>query len=131
MNLIDKILGPASKYDASLPYTYEACIDTLDGLGETEDVGIGYFYSETLCGIIEYLIKENVTPDQVKIFAVFDEKEIELDLEPVLTKEREWLSRPKLCRSLEKYYQKTLKPEFKGHHREDDCSYDDRERTVI
>lgn len=131
MNLITKILGPESKSDKTLPFTYEARIDTLDGLGD-EHAGLGYFYADTLCAIVEYLDKEKITPNQVSIYAIYEEKEIYIDPLPLLTKGGKWQTRPKLCSSLEKHYQKTMQPEYKGHHKQGDCSYDDRDdHTVI
>ena len=59
---------PRSQRDHSLPYTYEAWVDILEGRG-SEPV-YDHFFSDTLCGLIECLENEEVAackkqcPDQ-------------------------------------------------------------------
>ena len=52
MELKQKLLGPLSKYDQRLPFTYEVRIDSLDGLSDDES-GLGYHYADTLCAMIQ------------------------------------------------------------------------------
>ena len=70
---------PPSKHDRSLPYTYEAWIDALDGAG-TEPVWHHYF-CDTLCGLIEYLDEEEMAPDKVKLYGVFQQQQTRLDID--------------------------------------------------
>jgi len=128
MSIINSLVGPKSKYDPSIPYTYEARIDPLDGLGD--DDTLQYYYSDTLCGLIYYLDDHNIAPEEVQLFAVFEDEEILIDSEPMI-REKKWLKRPQLCRSLENHYQNTQLKQFKGHEMHSDCSYTDRDKSVI
>ena len=49
MNLIKKIIGPKSKYDKDLPYTYEAKVACWDGADEYNS-----YFADTICGVISY-----------------------------------------------------------------------------
>ncbi len=130
MNIKNKILGPQSKYDSDIPFSYEARIDSLDGLGDDE-TGFGYFYSDTLCAMIQYLRDEEISPLDVKIYAVYENKELPIDVNPMITEKGDWICRPHLCSALEKQYRTTLQPEYKGHHKQGDCSFDDRDDKRI
>jgi len=56
MSLLEKILGPKSKYDKSIPYTYEARIRILEGSDEYNS-----YFSDTICGLVEYLHRNGVS----------------------------------------------------------------------
>lgn len=51
MNIIRKILGPKSKYDSTIPYTYKAEINVLQGV-EADPLFIQNDYQEYLPKII-------------------------------------------------------------------------------
>ncbi len=62
MNIARKILGPKSKYDSTIPYTYKAEINVLQGV-EADPLFIQCF-ADTLCGLVEYL--KNIITKPVK-----------------------------------------------------------------
>ncbi len=129
MRLIRKIFGPRSKYDKSIPYTYEARVDLAARKG-FEPLTQHYF-SDTLCGLIETLEGENYEASQVKLFGVFRGEEFPLDTDPCLDEGGAWLHRPELCRSLEKTYAETLEARYRGHVEKGHCSYEDRDRRGV
>lgn len=114
MSVFEKIMGPKSKYDRSLPYTYEARIRIFEG---SEDYNS--YFADTICGLVEYLHKNKIGPDEVQIVEIYQEKESPVDVKLFSTPDRQWLFKPDICRSFEEHY--------KGHIREDSCSFDDRD----
>ena len=125
MGLMRKVLGPESKYDKSLPYTYMAKVPVIPG----QDDDFSYFYADTICGLVEYLDEHDIDPGEVKIFGLYRKKEIMLETTHLVSKDNQWLKRPDICRSLERTYKNTLQEHYKGHVEKDDCEFDDRERT--
>ncbi len=118
MGILRKLIGPESKYDKSLPYTYEARVQIIEGIEE-----YNYYLSDTICGLVEYLEKNGIQPDEVMIYEIYQniEKEIQRDL--YTTKDGGWLFKPEICKSFQEHY--------KGHIYEDGCSFSDRERKGI
>ena len=124
--MLTKLFGQKSQHDESLPYTYEAKVPIMEGV----DI-YNYYVSDTICGLIEYLEKNEIKPDGIEIYEVFhgevydlfqnEEKVIQQDL--YTTKEGDWLHIPELCRSLKEHY--------KGHVYEGRCSFKDRDRKGI
>jgi len=113
MSLFEKILGPKSKYDKSLPYTYEARISILDGSEEYNS-----YFSDTICGLVEYLHRNGIAPDDVQIIEVYQKQEFPIDAKLFVGADHQWLFKPDLCRSFEKHY--------KGHIQHNTCSFKDR-----
>ncbi len=126
MGIVRKILGPLSKYDKSLPYTYMAKVTIIEG----DDELASYYFADTICGLVEHLDKNNIEPDEVELFGCYLKKEIPLDNDPLLTEDGKWLQRPELCRKLVGHYQKTNDDRYKGHEAHSDCSFDDRDREA-
>jgi len=126
MGIVRKVLGPLSKYDKSLPYTYMAKVTILD----EDDELANYYFADTICGLVEHLDKNNIDPDEVELFGCYLKKEISLDNDPLLTDYGKWLDRPDLCRKLEGHYQKTMDKCYKGHEAHSDWSFDDRSREA-
>ena len=118
MNVVRKILGPKSKYDPTIPYTYKAEINVLQGV-DADPLFIQCF-ADTLCGLVEYLKEHNYIADEVALYEITLEGETEVKKELCLSKKGEWLSRPAICHSLEGNY--------RGHIDEKRCSYRDRDR---
>jgi hypothetical protein len=114
MSMLERILGPSSKYDKSLPYTYEARIRIIEGSEEYNS-----YFADTICGLVEYLHKNKITPDEVQIMEIYQGKEVPIDTKLFATTDQQWLFKPDICRSFEEHY--------KGHIREDSCSFDDRD----
>ena len=56
MSIIEKIIGPRSKYDKSLPYTYMARVPVIEGDEEL----FSHYFADTICGLIEYLDKNQI-----------------------------------------------------------------------
>jgi hypothetical protein len=127
MNIIRKFLGPISKYDKSIPYTYIAKVSIIE---KDEELAHHYF-SDTICGLIEYLDENKISADEVKLFGCYQKKEIPIDISFCINNQGEWLKRPEICHSLETHYAKTLEEQYKGHVEHGNCSYEDREREGV
>jgi len=124
MNLIKKIMGPRSKYDKSIPYTYMAREPVLDEADELYN----HYFSDTVCGLIEYLDENRIEPETIKLFGLYRKREIELDIKYCIDDKGNWLKRPKICNSLETHYKNSLEFQYKGHAEKTPCMYEDRER---
>ena len=124
MSFIRKVLGPLSKYDKSLPYTYMAKVPAIEGDEEL----YSYYFADTICGLIEYLENHEIGPEGVELFGLYLKKEIPLEKEHCLSSNQQWLNRPEICRSLEAHYKKTLEESYKGHVEKEACSFEDRNR---
>jgi len=117
MGILRKVLGPASKYDHRLPYTYEARVTVTGVPGMTED-----YVCDTLCGLLERLADEHAEPREVTILEIRPEGEYPVLVERCLDADRRWLRRPEACRMFEQYYV--------GHERSGRCCYRDRSREA-
>lgn len=117
MSILEKVLGPRSKYDERLPYTYEARVAVTGVPGMSES-----WIDDTLCGLLEKLAVENVAPPETTIFEVRPEGEVPVLLEHCLGPDGAWLLRPEACRSFEAHYA--------GHERSGRCCYRDRSREA-
>ena len=115
MGLLRRILGPASKYDGRIPYTYEARVPVagVEGMVQT-------YLSDTLCGLLETLDAAGVHPDEPAIFEVRPEGEFSVSLVHCVGPEGKWLRRPEACESFRKHYA--------GHVAEGRCCFGDRSR---
>lgn len=113
MDLFGKILGPKSKYDKSLPYAYEARIHIFEGSDEYNS-----YFSDTICGLVKYLHRNHISPDEVQIVEVYQKQEFPIDARLFATPDRQWLFKPEICRSFEEHY--------KGHIQDNTCSFKDR-----
>lgn len=118
MGLIKKILGPKSKYDKSLPYTYEARVRILDGSEEYNS-----YLAATICGLLEHLQENNINPADVHIFEVYQDQEVLIDNKLFLSPDQQWLAKPELCHAFEEHYP--------GHIHIDGCSFEDRDGKGI
>ena len=115
MNLLSKVLGPKSKYDSGLPYTYEARIRMFEEGNEYKS-----YFSDTICGLIEHLSRNRIAPPGGEIFEVYREREVIIDAKLFTTPEQEWLFKPDICRTFEQHYP--------GHIHAADCTFKDRGR---
>lgn len=126
MSVLSLFVGPKSKRDKTLPYTYGARIDMLSGL--SDEPLYDYCYADTICGLIEYLDQHQVTPQEVELFGIYRQLEIPLEKEYCLNEEGHWLSRPAICRSLEEHFKESLEEQYRGHQEKQPCSFEDRDR---
>lgn len=127
MGVVRKVLGPKSKYDKSIPYTYMAKVPVIEGEEELAQ----YYFADTICGLVEHLDKNHVKSEEVQLFGCYRKKEIPLDNDPLISDDGNWLQRPELCRQLEDYFEKTMDERYRGHEAHSDCSFDDRNRQVF
>ncbi|MCC6531660.1 MAG: hypothetical protein IT531_03855 [Burkholderiales bacterium] len=118
MGLLAKLLGPRSKYDRSLPYTYEARIRIF-----AEGEEFKSYFSDTICGLIEHLRRNAIEPRQVELLECYQRRETPIAAALFTTAAGEWLSKPELCRAFEQHYP--------GHIQENSCSFQDRGRDCI
>jgi hypothetical protein len=122
MNIVRKFLGPRSKYDKTIPYTYMAKTPVIEG----DDELFAYYFADTICGLIEYLDEHKIEPHAVELFGVYLKKEIPLETE-ACTKDGKWLQRPLICISLEERFKATMETCYKGHVANSACSFVDRD----
>ena len=87
MSIVRKVLGPLSKYDKSLPYTYMAKVAIIEG----DDDLANYYFADTICGLVEHFVERQINPEEVQLFGCYLKKEISLDNDPLLTEEGKWL----------------------------------------
>ena len=116
MNLIKKIIGPKSKYDKGLPYTYEAKVACWDGADEYNS-----YFSDTICGVISYLEKKNIRPVDARVFEIYGNQETEMDVASYSYSEQDWFKHNDVCQSF-------CKNRYPGHVSLTDCSFSDRDR---
>ncbi|MEN8007980.1 MAG: hypothetical protein ABFS42_13255 [Candidatus Krumholzibacteriota bacterium] len=126
MGVIEAVMGPRSKRDLRLPYTYEAWVDILNGQGR-EPV-YDHYFSSTICGLVTYLDSMGLSAGDVLLFGVYRGRQTRLSTELLTTEDGCWLKRPEICHVLEKYYEKTRDECYRGHVEEGPCSFDDRNR---
>lgn len=117
MSVLRRLLGPRSKYDHRLPYTYEARVIVSGVPGMTES-----WIDDTLCGLLEKLAEEKADPSEVTILEIRPEGEVPVLLEHCVGEGGAWLRRPEACRSFEAHYA--------GHERTGRCGYRDRSREA-
>lgn len=89
-----------------------------------------YYYSETLCGLVEYLEERGIIPNEVELFGLYKRGEIQLDIARLAGKDGDWLLRPNLCRALEEHFQNSRDELYKGHMELEECSFEDRDGEV-
>ena len=117
MSILRKFLGPKSKYDHRLPYTYVARVTVtgVEGMAES-------YVSDTLCALLERLDDENAERAEVTILEIRPEGEFPVLLEHCVGPDGKWLRRPEACRSFEEHYA--------GHEKQGRCCYRDRSRAT-
>lgn len=117
MSLLSRILGPESKYDDRLPYTYQATVAVAGVPGMTQS-----WIDDTLCGLLEKLAEEDVAPSDATLREVRPEGEVPILVEHCVGADGKWLRRPEACRTFEEHYA--------GHEKTGRCCYRDRSRTA-
>jgi hypothetical protein len=124
MGIIKNFIGPSSKYNKSIPYTYIAKVKILD----RDDDLVNHYFSDTICGLIEYLNENNILPEDVELTGCYKNKEIAIDKNYCVSEEGKWLEPPQICHSLEEHYKQTMEEQYKGHVELGECAYEDRNR---
>lgn len=114
MGILEKVLGPKSKYDRSLPYTYEARVKIFEEGGE-----FNACFADTICGLVDYLRTNNRHPGEVAIFEIYQNEESPIDTRLLTAPDGAWLSKREICRAFEAHYP--------GHIHADSCSFKDRD----
>jgi len=117
MNIIRKFIGAKSKFEKDIPYTYEARIKIVEGNKEYNS-----YVADTICGLVEHLDQNGITPDNVAIFEIFSKQEKPLDIAYCVTDAGRWMTRSELCKSFKQHYP--------GHIDETGCTFEDREKDV-
>lgn len=117
MSILRSVLGPESKYDRRLPYTYEARVVVRGVPGMTQS-----WIDDTLCGLLEKLAEEDVAPSEASLREVRPEGEVPIPVEQCLGADGKWLRRPEACRVFEELYA--------GHEKTGRCNYRDRSRAA-
>jgi len=114
MSIVSKLIGPLSKYDKSIPYTYEARVPIIEG-----DAAYNSYIADTICGLIGTLARNSITPGEVTIYEIFEKEEKMIDHDLYVSTEGRWLSKSELCQSFKEHYQ--------GHIFKGGCSFQDRD----
>ncbi len=127
MSIFKKVLGPHSKYDKTLPYSYMAKHYLVKGNEEL----CQYYYGDTICGLLEYLTEHDIRPSETEIFGMYSNYEVKLDKSICSKNNDEWLLKPLLCLTLEEHYKNTKDELYKGHVASGDCSFQDRDEKVM
>jgi hypothetical protein len=114
MGILEKVLGPKSKYDSSLPYTYEARVKIFE-----EGEEFNSCFADTICGLVDYLGANKRSSGEVEIFEIYQNKEFPIDTRILTAPDGAWLSKRELCRAFEAHYP--------GHIQAESCSFEDRD----
>jgi hypothetical protein len=122
MDILSKIIGPKSKYNKTIPYTYMAQVTIIPGDKELYN----YYYADTICGLIEYLDEKKIEPQECKILGIYLNMEIPLDKKYCTDQYNRWLRKPFICSTLERHFKETLEEIYKGHVKSGSCSFEDR-----
>jgi hypothetical protein len=123
MDILYKIVGPKSKYNNTIPYTYMARVSIIQGNKELYN----YYYADTICGLIEYLDDKNLKPAECEIFGVYFKIEIPLKIKYCTDSHGVWLKKPFICSALEHHFQDTMEEAYKGHVASGPCLFEDRD----
>jgi hypothetical protein len=126
MGIVETVMGPRSKRDKGLPYTYEAWVDILDGQGR--EPLFDHYFSSTICGLVEYLDEKSLQPADVRLYGVYRGRKTRLSMELFMADDGGWVKRPELCHILEEQYEQTHDECYRGHVDRGTCAFDDRER---
>ncbi|MFV1979372.1 MAG: hypothetical protein ACC649_08470 [Myxococcota bacterium] len=118
MGIVRSVLGPKSQYVKELPFTYEAQIRVVEDLEMTNTI-----VSDTICRLVEHLLKKGIDPTRVEIREVYPDREKLIDQALYTNAEGRWLTRPDMCRSFQEHYP--------GHATEGNCTFRDRSAEVI
>ncbi|KAA3636360.1 MAG: hypothetical protein DWP97_02930 [Calditrichaeota bacterium] len=121
---IRKLIQPKSKYNNSIPFTYEAKVDILHGYNGLHLYNT--YISDTICGLLDYLAERQIKPDDVQIVGVYKNKETSFDISVCIDEKGDWLSRPNICKKLESHFRMTMEDAYKGHTGNETCLYNDR-----
>jgi hypothetical protein len=108
------MLGPQSKYDRSIPYTYEARVPIIEGEDEYNS-----YLADTICGLVKCLEQNKIDQNEVTIYEIFEDEEKIIDRSLYVSEEGRWLTKHELCQSFKEHY--------KGHIFEGGCSFEDRD----
>jgi len=123
MDILKKVVGPKSKYNKTIPYTYMARVPILP---ENNDL-YNYYYADTICGLIEYLNERKIKPQECEIFGLYLKQEVPLDIKYCTDEQKHWLRKPFICSALEQHFKATLEEEYKGHVVSGSCLFEDRD----
>jgi len=113
MGILDNVLGPQSKYDKMLPYTYEARMPIIEG-----DAEYNSYLSDTICGLVKYLTENSIDSQEVEIYEIFADKEKLIPKQLYTLETGAWMSQKGMCQSFKDHYE--------GYIYEDGCVFEDR-----
>ncbi len=114
MKLFRELIGPKSKYDRSIPYTYEARVPVIEGRPEYNS-----YLADTICGLVEHLDQQAIAPSEVEIFEIYRNEERLIDKTLCTSEDGSWLRKPDMCSSFHDHYE--------GHIHPGGCSFEDRD----
>lgn len=115
MGILCNIAGPKSKYKNDITYTYEAKVVVINDEYHS-------FFADTICTLVEYLVENNVEPDEVELYEIFKDEEKKLKKGFCVSDEGRWLAHKELCVALTERYP--------GYIHENGCTFEDRQRNI-
>lgn len=118
MNPVRRWLGPKSTYDPTIPCLYEA----RQPVAELPELFHSY-QADTVCALVERLDQEGVSPAEVTLWEVYQEREAVIPSHLYATPDHRWLTQQELCLAFE--------AEYPGHIARGTCSFHDREKVGI
>jgi DNA gyrase inhibitor GyrI len=113
VSILRNLLGPKSKYDRSIPYTYEARVAIIEG-----DEDYNAYFADTVCSLVEYLDQKSIKPAEVEIFEIYQDREKGIKHDLYSTEAGAWLKREQMCQSFKQLYD--------GHIHSGGCTFEDR-----
>jgi hypothetical protein len=129
MEVINSVVGPRTKRNTCLPYTFEARVDILAGHGHQPV--FNHYYSSTICGLISHLDSLGFFPRDVELFGAFRGRQTGMAMQLFTTQEGRWVQRPELCGVLEKHFKISREECYRGHAQEGPCCFEDRDRECF
>ncbi len=114
MGLLGNIIGPKSKYDRSIPYTYEARVPIIEG-----ETIYNTYVADTICGLASNLEKLSIPPSAVEIFEIYQSAKKRIEESYYSTSDGHWINKPEMCQSFKNHYE--------GHIYSGGCTFEDRD----
>ena len=118
MRMISQFIGPESKYDDSLPYTYEARVPVIEGEDDYNS-----YVSDTICGLIQYLQDNGINAEEATLYEIYKTDEKIIDKKLCINDRGGWLKRADICKSFVQHYKGHILQGYGGG-----CSFQDRAR---
>ena len=102
MSLKRKFLGPKSKYDKSLPYTYMAKAQIMKVI----QIWFQHILQILFVDLLNIWMQRKITPNEAELFGIYRKDEIKLDKKILIDNKGNWLLRPEICNVTRRLFRK-------------------------